>query len=82
MSMDESQSINQAKQQTETQKAYEEVCMLLRQNKDHFSRKDFRKETGKKYHKQALRHNIDCDLQKNLLENKPNISDEHRQRMF
>ena len=53
--------------------------MLLRKNKDQFSRKAFRLETGKKYHKLALRHNLESDLTKNLLENKPNISVEHRQ---
>ena len=56
--------------------------MILRQNKDQFSRKAFRLETGKKYHKQALRKNLESDLTKNLLDNKPNISVEHRQQMF
>ena len=80
MSMDESSSHHNMgiSKETNPQKAYEEVCIILRQNKDLFSRNDFRLETGKKYHKQALRHNIDCDLFKNLQEKQPKIEVAHR----
>jgi len=52
MSMEGSSShYNLGNQEINPKKAYEEVCMFLRQNKDMFSRNDFRLETGKKYHK-------------------------------
>lgn len=62
-------SPNKYNNMEEELKIYEEINNALRYNKKHFSQSNFVRQTGRKYTKQALRHNIDVDLQKNIIGN-------------
>jgi hypothetical protein len=57
---------------------YKELSMVLRMNKVHFSQSNFRRQMGKKYSKQALRHNIHIDITKNLIKAQQYIQREDR----